>query len=196
MATLDFRTFDEAHRGGSDILAVGLTAAQHQAYSGSPTATATWILFSLLAETGGSVGRDRDTRVLYSEGAEREDAVDRDEGVIKGAVMQTSQRVLDLLDFLEDNEVVVKRALPLKKVAPGGETHQLWAAQRAKVDKENWTLSTARQDQRTRQFTIRTFKQDPTDAAAKPYVMRDVNLSDESTWPAALDFAKETAFGA
>lgn len=196
MATLDFRTFAEAHRGGSDILVVGLTAAQHAAYSGNPAATATWIAFSFLAETGGSVGRERDTRVLYSEGSEREDAVDRDEGVIKGAVMQTSTRVLNLLDFMEDNEVVVKRALPLKAVGPQGETHQVWASARAKVDKENWTISTARQDQRTRQFTIRTFKADPTAVGVKPYVVAEVNLADESTWPAELDFAKETAFGA
>jgi hypothetical protein len=194
MATLDWRTKNEWHRGGSDELFVGLTAAQMQALTGESEATATWIAFSYLSESGGTVGRERAVQTVYSEGGDRDDYADLDEGVIKGAVKQTSKRVMDLLDFMETNYVTVKRLLPLRKAGAGGETHQLWGSQMAKLDMENWTIATGRQDERTRAFTIRTFQGAAADALKRPYVLEEVDLSDETGWPASAAPFKEAAF--
>ena len=194
MATLDWRTFDEAHKGGSDLLKVGLTGAQAEKLPDAGLAADTWILFSFLSDTGGSVGRERDLAVRYSEGGTRDETTNLDEGVIKGAVLQTSKRVLDLLDLLEDEYVSVVRYLPLKKTGPNGETHQVWASERAKLDKENWTIGTGRTDDRSRSFTMRTFKPEGAAPEARPYVLAEVDAADEAGWPASLDFAKEAAF--
>ena len=116
--------------------------------------------------------------------------------MVKGAVKQTSKRVLDLLDFLEDHYVAAVRYLPLKELGPNGETHQVWASDRAKVDKEDWTIATGRTDERTRSFTLRFYKQLDAGPQVKPYVLEEVDATDEAGWPASLAFAKETAFGA
>jgi hypothetical protein len=196
MATLDWRTLSEAHKGGSDDLFVGLTAAQMQALTGNQAATATWIAFSFLVDTGGTMGRERDVTVSYSEGGTRDEIENLDEGVIKGAVKQTSKRVLDLLDFLESNYVVCKRLLPLRAPGSGGQTHQMWASTKAKLDKENWTVATGRQDERTRSFTMRLFKGEGLagDPLNRPYVLAEIDVTDEATWPDSAAPFKETAF--
>lgn len=195
MATLDWRSMRNAHKGGSDDLIFGLTADQNQRFTGDATATATWIAMSYLLDTGGTIGRDRDSETLYSEGGERADAVSRDEFTVTGAVLQTDKRVLDLLDFLEDEEVVCKRLLPLKTVGPTGETHQLWGSERSKIDRENWRMATGRTDARTRPFTARWLKDDPSDATVKPYDLFELDVAAEAGWPPAAAPYKETAFG-
>ena len=195
MATLDWRTKDEWHSGGADYLKVGLTAEQMQEVTGDGAATASWILFSYLDETGGSVGRERDINTEYSEGGERDDAVRSDELAVKGVVRQTSKRVMNLLDWLEDNEVPCLRLLNLKD-ADGDATHQAWASERMSLDKENWTMATGRNDKRTRAFTARFFKPVGAGANVKPYVLEEVNIADEASWPASMDPFLETAFAA
>lgn len=193
MATLNWQTLDEAHKGGSDTLKVGLTSDQATALG---LTGPTWVLFSYLDESGGSFGRERSVSVDYTEGGTRDESIDLDEAVIKGAVKQTSKRVLDLLDLMETEYVTIVRYLPLKVVGASDETHQVIASAKAKIDRENWSISTGRTDKRTRAFTLRLYKADGAAATVKPYVLEEVDASDDTGWPSTLDGFKEADFAA
>ena len=189
MATIDLRSTAERANGGSSKLYVGLTAAQAQAALGDGAATAAWYIIAYLA--GGQMGPSRDTEQDRDEGnVLLGDVVTRNEFIIGESSKMTGARTLKLLRWLEDNFVPCKRVLPLQEDATND---QLWYFPRVKVDKEDWRMNVQAAQQRQRPFTIRAANADETDVT-DPYVFDDVDLSDETGWPAELADAKEAIF--
>lgn len=194
MAVRDLRTLEERNRGGSDLLAFGLTDEQMEEATGVTDDDGGWILVSFLAPEGGQMGPDRDTSVWHSEGGTRDESEDRDEFIITGRFAQSSDTTLKLVKWLENNHVPVRRALPVRETDDGDPLHQLWYFPKAKLDKTNWRMSTARESDREIPFTLRAEKVDPDDPTDTAYVFATVNLSEEAEWPAILDDAKDAVF--
>ena len=199
MGLTDRRDKTKTYEKGSSLLFFFLTQAQKEeawAQLAAPAGgwTDGWEGIGFLV--GGDLGPDRDTEIDLDEAGERiKEVVNRDEFVIGNAARQTDDYTLHLLEWLESNEVPARYALPageadFSELGDGSdvrEVHQVWAFNAAGVDTENYRIATT--GKRTRPFTLRAIKKGANPVKVGPLT---VDLADQTGWPAALAFAKDT----
>lgn len=194
MATLDWRTLAEKDKGGS-ITLFGFTEAQIQAALRDATSTATWISLGFEKETGGTVGFDIQSNAEYTENGVRDDVETLDEATLGIGLLQTRRRQILLVRYMMRHEVVAKKILPLREPTAEGATHQIWAYPKFKLTPQALSIPTGRNETRSADVVGRGFKADPTDVTEDPVLVYEVDLADETSWPAELDPFKEAAFG-
>lgn len=155
MAVVDKRNKALAYEGGSSQIAVGLTAVQAQEAMGDASEAGGWYIIGY--QEGGQFGPDRDSEEVKDEADELVKVrTTRDEFVITNTVMQTDDKTLLLLEWLEDAENGVPARYPLPtNQGEGLDVEAQWVfLYNANVRKENWTVSTGADSIRSRQFTL------------------------------------------
>jgi hypothetical protein len=175
MAVNDQRLKTDVRKGGSSKLAVGLTAAQHIAAIGDPSATGGWVIPSYQQST--TIGPDRDnTQVKDEADILIEERIDRDEFIITTTFFQTNAELLDLLEWMENAD----NAVPLRYPMPNKETGESqWVLlYNANVRVENWTQEAQNAENRLRQVTFVGTK----DSQGRIKAIKD--LPDDTTDPA------------
>lgn len=113
MAIVTLKDLNNVFDKGSDLFAVGLTAAQAAAAfpAGHPAVGGGWIVIGHLE--GGTISRSRDREEIKSEADVLvKTVVTRNEMVVSNTVFQTNADLLNFFDWYENNIVPARYPLP------------------------------------------------------------------------------------
>lgn len=191
MARIDRRPNLPVYKGGSSLIDVGLVADDVTKVFGAGDPA--WYVLAEI-ETS-EFGESVEEEVVRNEADDIVTTFHNNETFdVQATLLNADTETLRLLDLLSEPGRFFKFRVPVPVGldGDGNKIYQLWCLPHARVRRENWRIQNAASQNRTRQITIVGYPKD----GEPPYLVADVELVDQSGWPAELDGFLDTVYAA